>query len=474
MSKEGGIIWHTLRDDKPFIIKDASELEPQHRLSAPYDEIRAIRSNSFILIPFHDGKEAVGLFAVDNKFKKAPINEEEADIIRVMADQTSVAISNIRLIQGIRRMDKLMEQIFVTIQEKRDRYSVEIQKLTRATTELRQAADSLAADGEQILASADEGTASAKELEKVGNEVNMGMDDLVSAMEEIAVVAKNMEQVLGEIRKRSEESAQADERATEEVNTGKKVFIDTREGIQSLDRITIDFSATMEELKKRSQAVKETIKVIDEVMDQTRLLALNASIIAAQAGVHGKSFAVVAEEISKLSKDVEGSTGAIRLAMDQFGTDIELVVEGTQGIRNAVSSAVDDTGKVEDVLNRIDESFKHSRDISIAIRDETVKQADAAVSVMETATRINTMASRLKDGAEGQLEKTGVISTSAGTMTEISYRLTQTAKVNQEGSRALLLTVSESEQIFETLFVSLAEWRELGKELLKELETFGV
>jgi len=93
---------------------------------------------------------------------------------------------------------------------------------------------------------------------------------------------------------------------------------------------------------------------------------------------------------------------------------------------------------------------------------------------METATRINTMASRLKDGAEGQLEKTGVISTSAGTMTEISYRLTQTAKVNQEGSRALLLTVSESEQIFETLFVSLAEWRELGKELLKELETFGV
>ncbi len=59
-------------------------------------------------------------------------------------------------------------------------------------------------------------------------------------------------------------------------------------------------------------------------------------------------------------------------------------------------------------------------------------------------------------------------------MTEISYRLTQTAKVNQEGSRAMLLTVSESEQIFETLFVSLAEWREIGKELLKELETFGV
>ena len=92
-----------------------------------------------MLIPFRDGNDAIGLFAVDNKFKKAPINDEEVDIVKVMADQTSVAISNIRLIQGIRRMDLLMDQIFVTIQEKRDRYSGEIQKLAESTTQLREA-----------------------------------------------------------------------------------------------------------------------------------------------------------------------------------------------------------------------------------------------------------------------------------------------------------------------------------------------
>jgi methyl-accepting chemotaxis protein len=474
MNEEGGIIWHALRDDTPYIIKEAAEIEPEQRLSAPYDKIKAIRSTSFMLIPFHDGQDAIGLFAVDNKFKKTPINDEEVDIIKVMADQTSVAISNIRLIHGIRRMDELMDQIFVTIQEKRDRYSGEIQKLAASTTQLREAADSLAADGEQILASADEGTATAKELDNAGKEVNEGMDELVSAMEEIAVVARNMQQVLAEIRERSDESANAGDQAALEVDSGKKVFSEAREGIQSLDRITGDFAGTMEDLKKRSVTVKETIKVIDEVMDQTRLLALNASIIAAQAGVHGRSFAVVAEEISKLSRDVEGSTGDIREAMDHFESDIEVVMGGTEQIREAVNAAVDNTGKVEDVLNRIDESFRRSRDISIAIRDETVKQVDAAVSVVDTAVNTNEMAGRLKEGAERQREKTGIISSSAESMTEISYRLTQTAKVNQDGSRALLLTVSESEQIFETLFVSLAEWRELGKEMLKELETFGV
>jgi len=474
LSEEGGILWLALNDDKSFIIKDASQLLPEHRLGPPYDGIKAIRSNSFMLIPFRDGKEAVGLFAVDNKFKRTPINDEEVDIVKVLADQTSVANSNIRLIQGIRRMDELMEQIFVTIQEKRDRYSGEIQKLARATTQLREAADSLAADGEQILASADEGTATAKELDSVGTRVNEGMDELVSSMEEIALVARNMQQVLGEIRERSEESANADDQAAMEVDSGKKVFSEAREGIKSLAKVTGEFAATMDALKKRSVTVKDTIKVIDEVMDQTRLLALNASIIAAQAGAHGRSFAVVAEEISKLSRDVEESTGSIREAMDQFGNDIEMVMGSTEKIRKEVDSAVDNTGKVEGVLNRIDESFRLSRDISIAIRDETVKQADAAVSVVDTAVKINEMAGRLKEGAQRQSEKTGFITASAESMTEISYRLTQTAKVNQDGSRALLLTVSESEQIFETLFVSLAEWRELGKELLKELETFGV
>jgi methyl-accepting chemotaxis protein len=474
MNEEGGVIWHTLRDDTPYIIKEASALQPEQRLSAPYDKIKAIRSTSFMLIPFHDGQDAIGLFAVDNKFKKTPINDEEVDIIKVMADQTSVAISNIRLIHGIRRMDDLMDQIFVTIQEKRDRYSQEIQKLAESTTQLRGAADSLAADGEQILASADEGTATAKELDNVGKEVNEGMDELVTAMEEIAVVARNMQQVLVEIRERADESANAGDQAAVEVDSGKKVFSGAREGIQSLDRITGDFSGTMDDLKKRSVTVKETIKVIDEVMDQTRLLALNASIIAAQAGAHGRSFAVVAEEIGKLSRDVEGSTGSIREAMDHFEIDIELVMGGTGQIREAVKSAVENTSKVEDVLNRIDESFKHSREISLAIRDETVKQAEAAGSVVDTAVSLNEMAGRLRGGTQRQMEKRANILESADTMTEISYRLTQTAKVNQDGSRALLLTVSESEQIFETLFVSLAEWRELGKEMLKELETFGV
>ncbi len=182
----------------------------------------------------------------------------------------------------------------------------------------------------------------------------------------------------------------------------------------------------------------------------------------------------VPEEIRKLSRGVEESTGSIREAMDWFEKDIEIVMEGTGQIQSAVSSAVENTGNVEEVFNRIDESFRHSREMSLLIRDETVKQAEAAISVVKTADNVHEVVNSLKETAERQREKTGVISASADSMTQISYRLSQTAKVNQDGSRTLMITVSESEQVFETLFVSLQEWRELGKELLKDLETFGV
>jgi methyl-accepting chemotaxis protein len=474
MNEAGGIIWLTLRNDKPYVIKDTSEMKPEYRLHSPYDKIKAIRSTSFMLIPFHDGKEAVGLFAVDNKFKRTPINDEEVDIIKVLADQVSVAISNIRLIHGIRRMDDLMEQAFTTIKTKRERYSGEIQKLADSTTELRESADSLAADAEQILASADDGNATAKELDSTGVLINQSMDELMASMGQVSVVAGTMQEVLQDIRTRSEESATADELTNREVAEGIKVFHDTRAGIQALEKVTGDFTETMDDLRMRSETVKNTIQVIDEVMDQTKLLALNASIIAAQAGAQGRSFAVVAEEIKKLSMGVEDSTGSIREAMDWFEKDIEIVMDGTGKIQKAVSSAVENTGKVEDVFNRIDDSFRHSREMSILIRDETAKQGDAAVSVVKTADGVHQVANQLKEGAEKQREKTQVISASADAMTQISYRLSQTAKVNQDGSRTLMLTVNESEQVFETLFVSLQEWRELGKELLKELETFGV
>jgi len=474
LDEDGGVISLCIRNDRTYVVKDTKDMKPEYRLASPYDQIKAVRSISFMVTPFHDGHEPVGLFAVDNKFKKEPINDEEVDIIKVMADQTSVAISNIRLIQGIRQMDDLMDKAFSTITEKRAKYSDEIMKVAGATTELRTAADELANDAVHIMEAADEGTKFANEFDKVGIEVSRSMDEFTGAMKEIATVTGNMVDALGEIKTHAEKSADADEAVSKEIAEGLKVFQSARGGIQSLSEITDEFSNTMEELSRRSVLVKETIQVIEEVMDQTRLLALNASIIAAQAGEHGRAFSVVAEEVGKLSRDVEDSTGTIREAMNGLEGDVSKVLDGTATIKSAVKRAVDDTVDVEDVFNRMNENFHAALEMSIEIRDETVRQVDQASAVVETTEQVNRIANLLKTGADDQKEKIGSISASAENMTAISHRLTDTVKLNQDGSKGLIQTIHDSEQVFETLFVSLQEWRQLGRDLLKELETFGV
>lgn len=474
LTDAGGILNLTIQNDRVYVVRGVEEMKPEYRLGHPYDLIKAIRSVSFMLIPFHDGQEPAGLFAVDNKFKKEAINDEEVDIIRVLADQTSVAISNIRLISGIRRMDDLMGQAFTTIKDRRERYAEETQKLATATTSFRKSADTMTLDAEEMLVASDQEIQIADDFDRAGVEVANQMDELTSSMEEITRVVRNMGETLQDIRIRAEESALADKRVKEEVSSGEDVFREAGQGIENLDQSTDVFFRTMEDLAARSEDVQEMVKVIDDVMAQTKLLALNASIIAAQAGSHGRSFAVVADEIGKLSRDVEGFTGKIKSAMDGFKSDLQKLIGGTGKIKAEVNTAVDNSRKMEGIFNRITQTFEKSHDISLSIRDETQRQVKSVVSVVETAEQVQSLASGLREGADQYRAKADIITKSANSMREISNRLTTTAKSNQSESKTLLQTVNDSEQILETLFVSLQEWRELGKDLLKELETFGV
>ncbi len=474
LTDAGGILNLTIQNDRVYVVRGVEEMKPEYRLGHPYDLIKAIRSVSFMLIPFHDGQEPVGLFAVDNKFKKEAINDEEVDIIRVLADQTSVAISNIRLIGGIRRMDDLMGQAFTTIKDRRERYAEETQKLATATTSFRKSADTMTLDAEEMLVASDQEIQIADDFDRAGVEVANQMDELTSSMEEITQVVRNMGETLQDIRTRAEESALADKRVKEEVSSGEDVFREAGQGIENLDQSTDVFFRTMEDLAARSEDVQEMVKVIDDVMAQTKLLALNASIIAAQAGSHGRSFAVVADEIGKLSRDVEGFTGKIKSAMDGFKSDLQKLIGGTGEIKAEVNTAVDNSRKMEGIFNRITQTFEKSHDISLSIRDETQRQVKSVVSVVETAEQVQSLASGLREGADQYRAKADIITKSANSMREISNRLTTTAKSNQSESKTLLQTVNDSEQILETLFVNLQEWRELGKDLLKELEAFGV
>lgn len=146
------------------------------------------------------------------------------------------------------------------------------------------------------------------------------------------------------------------------------VVEETVHGIETLRAAVADAHRRVTALGRRSDDIHQVVDFISEVAGRTNLLSLNASIIAAQAGEHGKAFGVVAEQIRELAAQIARSTKSIGDIIHSVREDVEgtaalidrgdaLAIEGVQLARNSLEA-----------LSRIQRSTGHGRETAMAIR----------------------------------------------------------------------------------------------------------
>src|SRR5690625_2497725 len=132
-----------------------------------------------------------------------------------------------------------------------------------------------------------------------------------SAMEEMATGTERVAHIATEVSELSNEIHQ-------QTNTGEELLVHSVKQMENIQRGTLETSAMIEELQETSEEVSSITQMITDIADQTNLLALNASIEAARAGEAGQGFAVVAEEIRKLSEQTAQS--ALNIDKDRKST----------------------------------------------------------------------------------------------------------------------------------------------------------
>ncbi|HEX3075132.1 MAG TPA: methyl-accepting chemotaxis protein, partial [Ignavibacteriales bacterium] len=155
----------------------------------------------------------------------------------------------------------------------------------------------------------------------------------------------------------------------------------------------------VQELGKSSEQIGEIIQVIDDIADQTNLLALNAAIEAARAGEQGRGFAVVADEVRKLAERTTLATkeiaGTINKIQKNTAITVESIVKGTEEVERGRELA----SRTGTYLKEIISSSERTAEVVTQVAAATEEQSAAAEQISKNVESVSNIAEESSAGA---------------------------------------------------------------------------
>ncbi len=300
------------------------------------------------------------------------------------------------------------------------------------------------------------------------------LDGLTATSEEITTALYQMQGMVREVEAKAAESADAAEAVSQEASErGIEAVRAAVRGIEEIVRTVEEMGDRIDRLGRRSDEIGQIVTVIDEIADQTKLLSLNAAILAAQAGERGKAFSVVANEIKALAERTSVSTREISRMIEGVQADTREAVakasEGIASVRRGKELVQEVEAALESIRSRSDSAAALSRAIQEATADETaaVTQIAEAVSSMNDEVESIAQATREQDEANrAVLELMGAIRTGSG---EVVRATSQQADTSQE----IAAMASRVAEVAVEIAHNTQAQREMSESIVRSVEEVG-
>jgi len=234
---------------------------------------------------------------------------------------------------------------------------------------------------------------SSAELQSVANQQATGAKEQATAMTEITTTISELLATAKQIADSSRRvSGIADDTAKAAV-AGNQLVQRTNESITAIQRQVDLIVSHMLDLGRKSQQIGAFLELINELAEQTNILAINATIEAAGAGETGKRFAVVAEEIRRLADRVGASTKEIRQLIDDIRSAVNKTVMTTEGGNKAVEAGARQFAEVTtsfgQIANMVGTTTDAAREIELSTKQQStaVEQVNVAIANVAQASR---------------------------------------------------------------------------------------
>jgi len=240
----------------------------------------------------------------------------------------------------------------------------------------------LAGHSEQLASATEEMSSGAGQSAETSRVQSDQANQVATAMQEMSATVQ-------QISDHSEKAASASQAAAQAARRGGQVAGETLSTMRSIAESTQAVASRITALGKSSEQIGKIIAVIDDIADQTNLLALNAAIEAARAGEQGRGFAVVADEVRKLAERTTKATKEIASMIESIQVETKNAVQAMEKGSREVQVGVDKTTASGAALEEIIKVSEQVGDMISQIATAAVQQSSASEQINANVSQIS-------------------------------------------------------------------------------------
>jgi methyl-accepting chemotaxis protein len=346
--------------------------------------------------------------------------------IEARSEQDELGKSFISMVSNLRTMIEKIHENVATLHEAS-------KQLANSSQQSEQAVEQITETIQQIAESSNEQSevvnSTASLIENVIHSIENVAQGTRNQVDEIAKstdITMKMIKALQQLAKNAEIGMNEAVGSLQTVKEGASSIDTTLTSFESIKGKVAETGESVKEMGERSKEIGMIVQTIEEIADQTNLLALNAAIEAARAGEHGKGFAVVADEVRKLAEKSSTATKEIG----------QLIHAIQRTITEAVQSMDESLGEMEDSLQQTTHARKIIEQITLDVEEDTLrseKMNQSTQEILQFSDGVFSAMGEVESVAEKNIEETLSLNASAE---RISSSIQMIAGVSEENTAA--------------------------------------